>query len=170
MTRKACEIANNPQQDRTDGLEDSEAPRWPRPSLLRTGQARSPQVSHRLEAPWATGVTEQEALLFRLLRTLADVIISCAPHWPTPQCVCAHRERCSQVRAPTGWEASRAHGHSQEPGDGGDRDTANPWEGDRAHLSTKAQDDQGLLTLHPPPGQRPGQRDVGPGARPGSAT
>lgn len=104
VTRNACKTANNRQQDRTDRLEDSEAPRGPRPSLLRTGQARSPQVSHRPEAPWATGVPGPEALLSRLLRTLTDVISSCVPHCPTPQCVCAHRERCSQVRAPTGRE------------------------------------------------------------------
>lgn len=50
----------------------------------------------------------------------------------------------------------------REPGDGGDRDTASPREGDKVRPSAKAQDDQGVLTLCPPPGQRPGQHDIGP--------
>lgn len=68
-----------------------------------------------------------------------------------------HRSEHQRGRKPAEHTA-----HGQEPGDGGDGDTASPREGDRVHPSTKAQDDQGLLTLRPPPGQGPEQRDIGP--------
>ena len=69
------------------------------------------------------------------------------------------RQRSEHLRA---GKPAEHTAQGREPGDGGDRDTASPWEGDRVCPSTKALDDQGLLTLCPPPGQRPGQHDIGP--------
>lgn len=171
MTRNACETGSNRLQDGTDRLEDSEAPRWPRPSLLRTGQALSPQVGHRLAAPWAVGVTGQEPLLFRLLRTLAGVIISCAPHCPTPQRGCTHREKCvtGQSTDRPGSQQSTRPGVGNQGTEGtGTRQVHGKETGCAPlprHRTTRVSSPSALLQDK---GQ--GSMTLGPGARPGSAT
>lgn len=171
MTRNACETGNNRLLDGTDQLEDSEAPRWPRPSLLRTGQALCPQVGHRLAAPWAVGVTGQEALLFCLLRTLADVIISCAPHCPTPQWGCTHRERCVTGQSTAGvgsQQSTRPTVRNQGTEGTGTQQVHGKETGctpPPRHRTTRVSSPSALL-------QDKGQSSVtlDPGVRPGSAT
>ena len=171
MTRNACETGSNRLQDGTDRLEDSEAPRWPRPSLLRTGQALSPQVGHRLAAPWAVGVTRQEALLFRLLRTLEDIIISYAPHCLTPQRGCTHREKCVRGQStygPGSQQSTRPRVGNQGMEGTGTRQVHGKETGcapPPRHWMTRVSSPSALLQDK---GQ--GSMTLGPGAHPGSAT
>lgn len=140
-------------------LRPSGGPGPPSSGLARPSVPSQPQAG----GSWAVGVWEQGLFLFCLLRTLADVINSCAPHCPTPQWGCTHKGEMRLGQSTNGAGSQQSTRPTvRNQGDGGDEDTTSPREGDRGAPLTKAQDDQGLLTLRPPPGQGPEQRDIGP--------